>query len=335
MNNLSRVLTLLRQADHQPVSGEQLSQQLGITRTAVWKHIKQLEANGYQIEALPHKGYRLLLSPDRLFPDEIQYQLNTAFIGKKIYAFKETTSTNDRAIDYAQNGAAAGSVIIAEYQTAGRGRRERQWWSAPNQNLLFSIIFRPDWPTSWVPRMMPMMVVSVARGIEAVIDRPVEIKWPNDLFIANKKIAGILTEMQGQADAVDYVIVGIGINVNGPSPKQTRYPAGSLSQMVGKPVNRLLVLKQILQQIEYFYQDLMENGMDRIMQEWKKRSLLTGSLVAIDQGQQCLEGMVLGLDDQGALLLRNEVGLVQPIYSGELVACQPVATTSDRDIAAR
>ncbi len=320
MASTSDVLALLRRHGTAWCSGEELSQHLGISRAAVWKHMQHLEAEGYTIEAVPHSGYRLVGIPDRLLPDEIDYQLNTKKIGRKIYAFKATTSTNDRAIELARAGAPEGTLVVTEYQSHGRGRRERVWLAAEGRHLLFTIIFRPPWSVAWAPRLTQVLAISMAEAIESLSGLSVSVKWPNDLMINQKKVAGILTEMQGQADMVDYVAVGAGINVNGPAPKNTRYAATSLAKELNRALDRVQLLRMILEKTEHHYLNVKNNGMTHIMAAWQQRAPMTGTIAKIEQGYREVEGMVMGIDEQGCLLLRTEDGLIETISSGEMAA---------------
>lgn len=318
MASTSDVLNLLRQNTGKYISGEQLSHEMGVSRSAIWKHIRHLETAGYQIEAAPHKGYRLISVPDRCLPDEIEYQLNTKKIGRKIFAFNKITSTNDRAMALADNGAPEGSLIIAEEQTSGRGRRQRTWVAEPGKHLLFSVIFRPRWTIEQVQRLTQMMVIAAARAIRRETGLAVSVKWPNDLLIEGKKIAGVLTEMRGQADAIDFVIVGLGLNVNGQAPKNVRYPTTTLQELTGHSVNRLSLLRVLLEEAEALYAELVQNGMETIIKEWKNLSMMIGTLVKAEYHEISIEGMVMGINDMGHLLIRTELGLVKALSSGEI-----------------
>ncbi len=318
MASTSDVLALLRRHGDRWCSGEDLSQHLGISRAAIWKHIRHLETEGYVIEAVPHSGYRLVGIPDRMLPDEIEFNLNTALVGRTIYAFKATSSTNDRAIDLARSGAPEGSLVVAEVQSRGRGRRERVWEAEEGKNLLFTLIFRPPWSVALAPRLTQIVAVGLAEAIDIMTGLTVSVKWPNDLIINRKKAAGILTEMQGQADRVDYVVVGAGINVNGRIPKDTRYPATSLAAETGRSVDRLDLIKLMLQKIEHQYLAVRQEGMAAIIEAWRQRALSIGAMAKIEQGHRQVEGMVMGIDEQGCLLLRTAQGLIETISSGEM-----------------
>jgi len=342
MPNSSELLARLRQDMGKYVSGEELSEQLGVSRTAVWKYIHQLEASGYQIEAAPHLGYRLLQVPDSLIPDEIKHDLKTRCFGRNVVSFKETTSTNDRALELAGGGASQGTLVTAEMQTRGRGRRERTWISKPNANLLFSLVLRPAWSVEQASLVTLMMAIAVAKSIRRETGLPAQIKWPNDVLIENLKVAGILTEMRVQANEIAYVACGIGINVNqapspaqiktapGTPPKETgsgalRYPAGSLAGIAGRPVPRLPLLRRFLFESERLYFQALKEGFQSALKEWGNLSMMTGSQAVIELADGSLvEGVVMGVDDSGALLIRQESGVTQRITSGE---CRVVKKT--------
>lgn len=327
MASAQDVLELLKEKKGTFVSGEHLSSKLGVTRSAVWKHIRHLEAAGYKIEAITHKGYCLIASPDRLFPDEIQSKLHTKWFGKKIYAFTETTSTNDRALELADSGITEGALIVAEGQTKGRGRRERTWQAKPFKNLLFSLLFRPDWTVDQAPFITQLVAVAVAEAIHEELALKVMIKWPNDILVNDKKVAGLLTEMRGQADAVEYVVCGVGLNVNSVPTGSLRYPASSLLKVANKKINRIALLQKILQRVEFHYEQSIAFGPGIIVEAWKKWSHMIGTHVSIESGRnEKIDGMVMGLAENGALLVRVESGLIKALTSGEITRLRTSTT---------
>lgn len=319
MNMLEKILEAMRLQIGQYVSGEELSGRLSVTRTTIWKLIHQLQAAGYVIEALPHLGYRLVSSPDRLLPFEIKAGLQTRVFGRKVFCFPETSSTNDRALELAAQGQEEGTLVAAEFQTRGRGRRERSWVSKAGQNLLFSLVFRPPWIAEQASLLTLLAAVSVVRAIRKVTGLSARIKWPNDVFLKDGKVAGILTEMRGQSDAIAYVVSGIGLNVNSVPNGALRQPVVSLAKQLGKPVPRLPLLRQMLLEIENLYFLAREKGPDPILEAWREYSLLNGSEVRVElpEGRK-LEGMVLGVDESGALLVREERGVTRRVTSGEV-----------------
>ncbi len=324
MLSTTKVLNLLRENQGSCISGEELSARMGVSRTAVWKQIHQLEAVGYQVEAIPHRGYRLLSTPDRLLPDEIAVGLQTRVFGQRQICFENIGSTNDLALKLAAQGAQAGTLIAAENQTNGRGRRERTWISKAGANLLFSLVLRPPWIAEQAPLITLMLAVAVAGGIRRETGLLAGIKWPNDILIKGAKVAGILTEMRAQTDAIEYVVCGIGINVNAAPAGPLRQPATSLSKLMGKSLLRLPLLRRILYEAEQLYFRACHNGPHSVIEAGKNLSCLQGTQVLVQlTDQERLEGMIIGMDDNGALLLRLESGVTRRITSGELSLVRP------------
>jgi len=315
----SDLLKLLKAKKGGYISGEELSARLAVSRTAIWKHIRQLEAAGYTIAAAPHLGYRLLSTPDRLLPDEIRAGLQSKRFGWKIFCYQQTTSTNDRALELAADNMPEGTLVAAEHQTQGRGRRERTWVSRPYSNLLFTLIFRPPWIAEQAPLITLIMAVAVAKSINKKTGLHALIKWPNDVLVQNAKVAGILTEMQAQTDKIDFVVCGVGINVNAVPTRSLRYPAISLAKAKGQSVLRIPLLQQILLETEKLYTSALQQGTEVIIREWQHFSCVQGRLICIEQPTgEMLTGTVTGIDDSGALLLRLENGFIRRITSGEV-----------------
>ena len=208
-----RILELLKNK-HGYVSGDELSQQLGMSRQGLWKHIQDLRDSGYDFVAVPHLGYRLLSSPDRLFDFEIKYRLNTKFIGKFIHYFDYLSSTNDLAMQLGMQNAPSGTLVVAESQTKGRGRLGRSWFSPKYKGIYFSLLLRPAILPEYSPVLTILIAVSMAEAVKEITGLDIQIKWPNDLFLNNKKLGGILTEMNAEADKINFMVMGVGLNVN-------------------------------------------------------------------------------------------------------------------------
>ena len=200
--------------EHDYLSGDQISKHLGISRQGLWKHIQELKDSGYEIVAVPHLGYRLLSCPDRLFPFEISRALNTKFIAKQIHYFDYLVSTMNLAMQLGMQGEYSGALVLTESQTKGRGRLGRSWFSPKYKGIYLSLILRPKIPPAVSPVLTLLSAVSICEAVKKVVDLDVQIKWPNDIFIHNKKFAGILTEMNAEVDKVNFVVIGIGLNVN-------------------------------------------------------------------------------------------------------------------------
>jgi BirA family biotin operon repressor/biotin-[acetyl-CoA-carboxylase] ligase len=305
------VLAFLAEAADDFVSGEAISGKLGLSRAAVWKHVNALRGQGYRIEALPARGYRLVAIPDRLGALEIGPLLNTHDLGQTLHCSDELPSTNDRARELAEAGAVHGEVVVAESQTAGRGRRGRAWSSPAGRNLYMSVILRPQLPPQRAPELT--LVASLA-ACDACRQAGVEagIKWPNDVLIDGRKVAGILTELSAEPDAVHWVVLGIGVNLNatpGDFPEELRELATSLSIERGQPVPRALFAAALLSILEEWLDVHAADGFGPIREAWRARSCTLGREVQVDADGGELAGVAEDIDESGALIVRTRSGL--------------------------
>jgi BirA family transcriptional regulator, biotin operon repressor / biotin---[acetyl-CoA-carboxylase] ligase len=300
------VLAFLAEAGEEFVSGEAISDKLGLTRTAVWKHVNDLRAQGYRIEAVPARGYRLVEIPDRLRPLELRPLLGTHDLGQILHCFDELASTNDRAKVLAEEGAVHGEVVIAESQTAGRGRRGRSWSSPPRQNLYLSAVLRPQLSPQRAAELTLTAAVATCdvirqAGVEAAI------KWPNDVMIRGRKLAGILTEMGADSQAVHWVVLGIGVNLNvdpAAFPAELRENATSVSAERGQPVPRALFTAALLGRLEEWLDRHAAEGFEPVRRAWCERSDMLGHRVAVRVDDREVEGLAETIDETGALLVR-------------------------------
>ncbi|SDT93543.1 BirA family transcriptional regulator, biotin operon repressor / biotin-[acetyl-CoA-carboxylase] ligase [Verrucomicrobium sp. GAS474] len=309
-----------------PLSGEVLAERCGVSRTAIWKHIASLQELGYPIASLPHQGYRMEEGlPDLLVADELAARLPVAAKGRidwRAVVFRETQSTNDLALREAQGGAAAGLVIAAERQTKGRGRQGRKWHSKSGEGLWFSLLLRPGWPLGHVARLTIVAALAAAEAIDSLLPAEagkIEIKWPNDLFHEGKKLGGILTEIQADAEAIVFAVVGIGINC-----RQTRsdFPddiaeiATSLKLIAGEGAPRRIdLLAALLLQLEKRLADPFEE----VREAWASRCFSLGRMVSVRTPGGTIQGHAVGLDAGGALLLRREGGRVEAVTAGDVL----------------
>ena len=209
-----KILRVLRKSPDEHVSSEELCVLTKISRSAVWKHVEALRAEGYEIEASPHLGYRLIAIPDALIPAEVMWELGTKTIGKAVLSYKKVDSTNDVAYNLAENGIAEGTVVLAEEQAKGKGRHGRKWVSPPKSGIYMSCVLRPEIAPNEIPVITLMAAVAVAKAVRKTTGLQAMIKWPNDILVSGRKICGILTEMKAEQDSVDFIILGIGLNVN-------------------------------------------------------------------------------------------------------------------------
>jgi len=306
------------------ISGEALAQKLGISRVAVWKQIKKLKNMGYKIIADQNLGYCLISRPDLLIPQEIQRELYTEYIGKEIYYFPELKSTNIMAKEKALQGIEKikeGTLIIAERQSAGKGRLGREWFS-PIGGIWISIILYPQLSPSYIPRITLMSAAAVVKAIKICTQIEPQIKWPNDILINEKKVCGILTEMNAELDIINWVVVGIGINANidhRAFPQDIQENTISLKEVAGKEVLRIKLVQAFLQEFEKHYESLKRREFSSILKEWKLNSHTLGRKVKVDMGERIITGEAVDIDKEGALVLKKEDGKLIKIISGTVV----------------
>lgn len=320
MKKSALLLELDRSKDY--VSGEQLSQILGVSRTAVWKQIQGLREQGYEIEAQPRIGYRLLKRPDLLLPEEIASGLGTDYLGQEVVHYDEVDSTNDAARRLAQQGAPAGTLVVAERQTGGKGRMGRSWISPAGEGLWFSFILRPKMLPQEAPRITLVAAVAVAQALRSLTGLDIRIKWPNDLLIKGKKITGILTEMNSEIGRINYLVVGIGINVDiNPIslPPEVRVKATSLSAYLNRKLSRLELLRRCLEELERYFEKWQVGGFDKILEEWKQLSATLGNRVQVMVLEDLIEGLAEDVGADGSLLLRLDDGTSYQVVAGDVM----------------
>jgi BirA family biotin operon repressor/biotin-[acetyl-CoA-carboxylase] ligase len=318
----AQILKALRASGDKPVSGADLSSQLGVSRAAVWARVEELRSLGYEIEASPHLGYKLVGVPDVLHADDLISRLGkTRVIGRDIRVFQETTSTNDIIEKLARDGVKEGVVVFAESQTKGRGRLGRKWASPAKKGLWFSLLLRPDLRPHETTQLTVASATALRRAIEAQSGLEPEIKWPNDILVHGKKVAGILTEMNAEVDRVKYVIVGIGVDVNLSQrdfPPELKKIATSLKIETGKAVSRAELAVNILRELDIDYQRVRANDFDEVAEEWEKHCATIGEEVVIRTGPREIRGRAESLAEDGALLLRTEHGRPERIVGGDV-----------------
>lgn len=322
MSNDAHILSALRNAGTGAVSGAELSHRLGVSRAAIWARIEELRRLGYDIEAGPHRGYRLLSSPDVLHADDLLSRLGpTQVIGRDIRVFQSTTSTNDVVEKLARDGVPEGVVVFADTQTRGRGRLGRNWVSPPGKGLWFSVLLRPDLRPQQATQLTVASATALERAITAASGLQPEIKWPNDVLIGGRKVAGILTELNAELDHVKYVILGIGVNVNlnpGELPQDLRKIATSLKAALGKPVSRPELAAAILRELDEDYARVRSGRFADVAEEWAARCSTLGHEVVIRVGHRQVRGRAETLGEDGALLLRTEHGHLERIIGGDV-----------------
>jgi len=304
------------------VSGRLLGERLAVSRSAVWKQIRALKEEGYVIESSTRKGYRLRGLPDLLLIREIRDGLATRVLGRRESRYdRRTDSTNRIAKEMAAQGAPEGSLVVAEEQARGRGRMDRSWFSPPLQGIYASLILRPSIPPHEAPRMTLLSAVAVAEALLALTSLDVRIKWPNDILVKGRKIAGILTEISTGMDDVEYMIVGLGVNVNIPAdgfPGEIRREATSILAETGFPFPRVALLRRCLEAYETWYDIFKTSGFGPVMQRWKSLTDMMGRRVIVRTAGRQHEGEVLDFDPEGFLILRDDRGEAVRIFSGDV-----------------
>jgi BirA family transcriptional regulator, biotin operon repressor / biotin---[acetyl-CoA-carboxylase] ligase len=314
------VLAFLAEAGDEFISGETISDKLGLSRAAVWKHVEALRGHGYRIDAVPARGYRLREIPDRLTALELCPLLGTHDLGQVLHCFDAVASTNDVAKRLAEEGADHGEVVMAERQTAGRGRRGREWVSPPGRNAYLSAILRPELPPQRAAELTLVAAVALCHAVRrAGVDAG--IKWPNDLVVGGRKLCGILTELAADPDQVQWVVVGAGVNVNATAadlPGELRETATSLAIERGQPVPRALFAAASLTLLEEWLDLHAERGFAPIRDEWRVLSDTLGREVRVTTDGREIEGLAEDLDASGALLVRA-AGRLEVVHSGDVL----------------
>ncbi|MDW7649840.1 MAG: biotin--[acetyl-CoA-carboxylase] ligase [Bacillota bacterium] len=313
------VLAVLKDNLFSYVSGEELSSRLNVSRTAIWKHIGALREDGYEIESAPRLGYRLLAVPDLLLPSEIHAGLETNILGKKVIHQHEVESTNRVLRELADKGEPEGTVVLAEQQTAGRGRLGRSW-SSPQGGVWLSVLLRPSLPPFKVQLVTLLAAVAAVEATETVVGITPGIKWPNDLLVDGKKLAGILTEVSAEMERVNYLILGIGINVNIPAGNFTgelTETATSLQAATGSSTDRVAWVKTFLTKLEREYIRAQKQGFSDVLERWRRYSVTIGYAVDVNLGNHTVSGTAVDIDEQGALLVKTDTA-VETFLAGDV-----------------
>ena len=321
MTSRDKILSLFRTHPDQYLSGQEISRLLNISRAAVWKQVRTLRELGFEIEAKHSQGYRLLSVPDLLLAADIANGLNCQLVGQSVISLPEIDSTNARARQLAEEGALEGTVIVADRQSAGRGRLGRRWESPSGVNLYCSILLRPKIPVQQAPQLTFLSAVAVAETLNKVCHLSAKVKWPNDILVNGAKIAGLLNEMNAETEQIHFVILGIGINLNmieEQFPEELKYPVTSAFLETGKSVNRLIFLKELLQCLDRYYSEFLLEGFVPIRRRWEKLCNMMNMQVEVDLGNGILCGTVVGLDTEGALRVQLDNGKVERILAGDV-----------------
>lgn len=316
----SDILSVLRDKTGIFVSGEDLGRQFNVSRTAVGKQIQKLRIEGYDIESTVSQGHRLRKLPDLLRPEEVCPRLTTKSFGCELHYFSHIGSTNDEAKKLAVAGCPEGALVITEEQAGGRGRLSRGWFSPKAKGIWFSIVLRPPFPPQEAPKCTLMAAVAVNRAIRDITGVPCGIKWPNDIMCNGRKLVGILTEMSAEMDAINHVVIGMGVNVNIPEedfPTELRDVATSLLLETGVPVARMDLFVRILERLEELYMEVRNTGFTAVLDAWRQASITLGQQVQVIGTDRNFFGQAIDIDIDGALLVSTQSGM-ERVLAGDV-----------------
>jgi BirA family biotin operon repressor/biotin-[acetyl-CoA-carboxylase] ligase len=315
----SEILALLRERGDF-VSGQELCVHFGVSRTAVWKAINQLKKEGYHIEAAQNRGYMLVQEGDVFGQNELESRMTTQWAGHPVIYYASTDSTNLQAKLAAENGAGEGTLLVADMQTSGRGRRGRTWISPPGTNVYYTLLLKPEYPADRASAVTLVMALAAAEGIRRTCGLEAGIKWPNDIVVGGKKVCGILTEMSVEQDYIHYVVIGVGINVGeqefAPEVAQT---AGFLQQENGQRISRAELVANIMQAFEKDYEIFVQTlDMSGLMDAYNALSVNRGREVRVLDPKGEFSGISAGINESGELLVERGDGTVAKVYAGEV-----------------
>jgi len=289
---------------------------INISRTAVWKKIQNLKKLGYNIESVKNRGYRLISKPDIPLSEEVLFELNTNIVGKNVHYFRSLESTNLFAKELIKKNAEEGTIVVADIQTKGRGRKDRSWFS-PEGGLWFSVILYPNIPTQYAMLITMATSISIVQAIKELTGLSAVIKWPNDLLLEGKKICGILTELDAELDRINYSVVGVGINVNNVLEDELCNKANSIFNIYNSKISRVDLLRLIIKYLDVNYAKLISNDYNYIRELWFENTDIIGRNVRLKLEKYEIEGIVIDIDDTGALILENIDKKIK-IVSGDL-----------------
>lgn len=314
-----QILKLLKEKD-EFMSGQDLCDFLGISRTAVWKAVKQLKEEGYEIESVPNRGYHMVGMPDIITPEEIKSLLKTRELGREICCYEKVDSTNTMAKKLAESEGIHGLLVTADVQSAGKGRRGKHWESQPGTGVWMTLLLRPDIAPENASMLTLTAALAVSDAIRETTDLQSYIKWPNDIIVNGKKVCGILTEMSSEADYINYIIIGIGINVNMEEfPDSIKDIASSLFLEGGKKIHRSTLIAAVLEHFEPHFEAFLQNQSIKAMrEEYNKQLINCNKKVKIMETGREYTAVALGVDELGRLLVELPDGEQKAVVSGEV-----------------
>lgn len=299
------ILRLLRGADGY-ISGQELCNRFGVSRTAVWKAINQLKEAGYEIEAQQNKGYRLMAAPDLMTEAEIKSIMHTDWVAKEVLYFDTIDSTNTKAQELAEKGYPSGTLVVADKQESGKGRRGRSWVSPSGTGIFMTLMIKPDINPNNASMLTLVAALAVAKAITSVTDEEAMIKWPNDIVVNGKKVCGILTEMNAQFDYINHIVVGIGINVHNESfPEEISQMASSLMiEAGGKRFHRAQIIAETMSYFEQYYDTFLQTqDLSALVREYDKLLVNRNKSVRVLDPKEPFDGKAMGITPKGELIV--------------------------------
>jgi BirA family biotin operon repressor/biotin-[acetyl-CoA-carboxylase] ligase len=305
------LVAVLEKNGHRFLTTKNISSKLGVHPYVVYQAVRELRRWGFHIRSERGKGYKLLESPDFILPTKIKKNLKTKSFGKTVHSYKRVGSTNLLGFRLAETNAEEGTLIVADEQTKGRGRMGRSWYSPPGLGLWMSLILRPDIPPFKAPGLSICAGLALAQAIKEMTEIEAKIKWPNDCLIDGKKVGGILLELSAELDRINFVIVGIGVNVNHTTediPRSLAQSAASIKIKLGRSISRSALLNSFLEKFERIYFDYKENGLSSQRQMIKSFSSLLGKNVTVKFGKERIEGVAETIDESGSLVIKTKKG---------------------------
>lgn len=313
------ILRILKD-NNEYVSGQELCNNLGVSRTAIWKVMNQLKEEGYEIEAVSKKGYKLIDKPDILSKEEIESQMDTEVFGKRVVYFDEIDSTNIYAKKLGEEANSHGTLVVADRQIQGKGRRGRDWISPKGSGIWMTLILKPNLNPAQASMITLVAGLSVSSAINTLYSVQSFIKWPNDIVINGKKICGILTEMSTEFDYINHLVVGIGINVNTEEfPGELKNIATSITKECGKTILRSELISAIMKEFEFYYNIFMKtSNLEKLMEDYNERLVSKDRDVVIIEAGSKYEARALGINKSGELRIKTKDGEEKNVFSGEV-----------------
>ncbi|MBU5466610.1 biotin--[acetyl-CoA-carboxylase] ligase [Virgibacillus sp. MSJ-26] len=316
-----QLINLLANSKENYISGQALSEYLNISRNAVWKHMNELKKDGYIIEGIPRKGYRIISFPDKISENTLKWGLRTKWMGNTIVHKTTTSSTQTIAHQLAQENAKHGTIVIADEQKQGKGRMNREWYSAKDKGIWMSLILRPSISPHLAPQLTLLTATVLADVIYKVTGEKPQIKWPNDILIKGKKVAGILTEMQAEQDQIQYVVIGVGLNIlhdKADLPKDLQHKMSSIKLTTKTDIDITKFIQEILSTFESTYSLYLNDGFSEIKLKWESYGFRIGEPVFIKTLKREWRAVFHGIAADGALLVKNSDGMTEKLYSAEI-----------------